>query len=691
MSKINWYINRLTLMSPLEIGYRIKEEIKKIAEKKYFNAIRIDIPEVTLNIHRYTNLKDREKIISFIKENNLLDQNKGKILLEHKFSFFSFDKEFFGKEINWHYDYKNKKESSIIFYKDIDFKDFNRIGNIKYIWEVNRHQHLITLAKIYYLTGDVLYKEEVCSQISSWIESNPYLKGVNWTSSLELAIRLISWSWIWNFLGEIETGLRERWIDCIFKHCKFIDKNLSQYSSANNHLIGEASGLFIASIIWPFERESKIWRDKSYKILVDEIGKQNYDDGVNKEQAISYQQFVLDFFLLAGLLSKKNDIIFPQKYWDHIERMMEYIASMMDVHGNMPNIGDADDGYAIILSDEKNFNSYQSLLATGAVIFNRGDFKRRAGRFDEKSFWLLGIDGYEQFRSIEVKSFTPVKSFYKGGYFILSIYDDTEDEVKAIFDCGPLGYLSIAAHGHSDALSFTLSIGGKKFLVDPGTYSYHTHQEWRDYFKGTSAHNTIRIDGEDQSVSGGNFMWLRKAQVKVIKWESTEGYDFIKSEHNGYSRLKDPVIHWRGIFFNKRKGIFKIIDKINARKSHVIEQFFHFSKDCLVSKIQEREWEIKNDDKGMILKTDNKFNTEIISGSLKPILGWQSERFDVKEEIRTMVNRIEWKGSCVFETLIAIKNTGKANVKKFGFSDMQRVVKNPEDRVWSSVNTSRKN
>ncbi len=93
-------------------------------------------------------------------------------------------------------------------------------------------------------------------------------------------------------------------------------------------------------------------------------------------------------------------------------------------------------------------------------------------------------------------------------------------EIRLVVDAGPLGYRSIAAHGHADALSFTLSVGGLEFLVDPGTYAYHTQGAWRQYFRGTAAHNTVRVDGQDQSESGGNFMWLRKARAGCNLWDS---------------------------------------------------------------------------------------------------------------------------------------------------------------------------
>ena len=147
----------------------------------------------------------------------------------------------------------------------------------------------------------------------------------------------------------------------------------------------------------------------------------------------------------------------------------------------------------------------------------------------------------------------------------------TAKEVKMIVDCGPLGYQNIAAHGHADALSFYLSVEGKEFFIDPGTYAYNTSTKWRNYFRGTSAHNTIRIDNKNQSVIGGNFMWLEKAESKLIKFDS-ENIDnqiFI-GEHFGYHRLEDPVTHRRSITYNNSKRTFIINDQIFCASEHLV-------------------------------------------------------------------------------------------------------------------------
>ncbi len=655
MNNLNWKIKRLSLMSPMEILFRIKDSAKSLIGKHMPGP---NVPVVRIGAPVFNHVLPDDEIVSADIER---DWTRAEDLLNHKFTFFSFQSVEFGRELDWNKDYKNNLTAPAnSIGKLIDYRRFELVGDIKYIWELNRHQHLITLAKTYKLTGKEEYRQEVWSQVRSWLEQNPYLMGVNWASSLELAIRLISWSWVWSFLGEPdEPELKKRWTDSIYLHCAFIADNFSRFSSANNHLIGEAAGLFIGGIVWDFGKQSETWRKKAFDILNREVDRQNYPDGVNKEQAISYQQFVLDFFLLAGLTGEHKEYKFPQAYWDRMEVMMEFIASVMDVKGNMPSIGDADDGYAVILSDEDEFNPYRSLLATGAVVFKRGDFKQKAGRFDEKSFWLLGEKGRQEFAGLRTTEYQSKKSFSEGGYHIITDSEGREEEIKIVFDCGPLGYLSLSAHGHADALSFTLSVDGREMLVDPGTYAYHTGKIWRDYFRGTLAHNTLRIDQQDQSVIGGNFMWLRKAGARLISHTIEEGNDILIGEHDGYLRLKDPVIHRRHLKYDRSMKFILLKDEVAAKEEHFIEQCFHFSEDCEVKVMGGNRALIRNHGRELELRFDKKLTVKKYKGSLDPILGWVSRRFDCKEMSTTLVNSGYIKGNSILETLIEIREAEK--------------------------------
>ena len=171
--------------------------------------------------------------------------------------------------------------------------------------------------------------------------------------------------------------------------------------------------------------------------------------------------------------------------------------------------------------------------------------------------------------TLSKKGFETKKSFPDGGYYIIGDAFGTTDEVKCIIDCGPTGYLTLAAHGHADALALYLTVGGTEFLIDPGTYNYHGKNEWREYFKGTSAHNTVRIDHSDQSLSGGKFMWIHRANAQASIVDFTSDKDEFEGYHDGYRRLGDPVTHRRKVIFRKAQKNISVIDTIECLKDHV--------------------------------------------------------------------------------------------------------------------------
>jgi uncharacterized heparinase superfamily protein len=215
----------------------------------------------------------------------------------------------------------------------------------------------------------------------------------------------------------------------------------------------------------------------------------------------------------------------------------------------------------------------------------------------------------------------------------------TPRELKLVADAGPLGYLSIAAHGHADALAFTLSAGGRPLLIDPGTYAYHTEGAWRRYFRGTAAHNTVLVDGRDQSESGGNFMWLRKAEATCEAWSSDDRIDRLRASHDGYLRLADPVLHRRTITVNKQERIVEVEDILTCRRVHDIEFHWHLAAECEVSidgatVIAARDHVVLE-----MTMPGSDCSPEVVRGSESPPLGWTAPRFDERVRSSTVV----WK------------------------------------------------
>jgi hypothetical protein len=338
--------------------------------------------------------------------------------------------------------------------------------------------------------------------------------------------------------------------------------------------------------------------------------------------------------------------------------MMDYLASIMDAGGNVPMFGDADDGYIVRLEQDGAFSPYRSMLAIGALLFRRGDFKLKAGRLDDKARWLLGPDAQARYDALDAETTRlPLRqSFPEGGYYILGAEFDSPQEVRAVVDAGPLGYTSIAAHGHADALSFTLSVGGREFLIDPGTYAYHTQERWRQYFRGTSAHNTLRIDGRDQSEQGGNFLWLKKARAGCGLWLSSPEKDSFEGWQDGYAQLDDPVKHRRLIELDKTTRRIVVEDTLEMEEEHEVELFFHCGERCSVDALPGGGYLVSEGNVSITigLPQSEHSRCQVYFGSVAPIYGWVSRAFDSRQPSPTLVWRSPLAGRTVLRTEIAV-------------------------------------
>jgi hypothetical protein len=566
----------------------------------------------------------------------------------------------------WNRDPKTGVQAPLSFGKLLDYRKSAVVGDIKYLWEPNRHLHLVTLAQAWALTRERRHFEVLREHLESWLAACPYRMGANWASSLEVGIRLVNWSIAWQLLGgagselfrdERGAAFRARWLEAVFQHAEFISSHYSLHSSANNHLLGEAAGAFVASVTWPYWPHARRWRATAGEILAREGLLQNAPDGVNLEQAISYQQFTFDFLLLPLLAGKAAGHAFPETLGARLESMLEYVASVMDVGRNVPMIGDADDGYVTKLSQDPAFCPFRSLLATGAVLFSRGDFRYKAGALDDKTRWLFGAGLEESFARVPSSSaHLPVRrAFRDGGYYILGCDFETPREIRVVADAGPLGYQSIAAHGHADALAFTLSVGGRELLIDPGTYAYHTQRAWRQYFRGTAAHNTVRIDDADQSQPGGNFMWLRKANSTCTRWESSAARDVFEGWHDGYRRLADPVVHQRRITLEKAERRIVVEDTLRMAGAHDVEINFHCSEHCRVEKTATGVAVLRDGARlELTLPAAEGARWDVVRGSEAPIRGWVSRAFDRKEPTCTVVWRARLSGDVTLSTFVHV-------------------------------------
>lgn len=677
MQNVSWYVNRLGRMSAAEIAWRAAQ-VARATTERLARADRVPSPsqahasnDTFAFVHRAAALEPAPYIA------------RAQNIIAGRLSLFSLKDCQLGHPPQWNRDPLTHTLAPLLHAASLDYRDERLVGNIKYLWEPNRHLHLPALAQAYALTRDLRYAMAVRIQVDSWIAQCPYGRGPNWSSSLELAIRLINWSIAWQLLGGFASPLfayqdgcdfRERWLQSVYQHARAIIGRLSRFSSANNHLIGEAAGVWIASLTWNLWPRMQRWGRQCRRILAAEALAQNAPDGGNREQAFAYQQFVLDFLLIAGLAARAADQDFPDAYWQRLESMMEFIAAMMDSAGHVPMIGDADDGYVVRLSPDENFDNFRSLLATGAILFERPDFARKAGSVDDKTCWLTGSYSFDfPDQSHDMVGIrhdhrngahsgartharragqAPLRVFPQSGYYLLGDRFDTPDEIRLLADAGPLGYLSIAAHGHADALSIVLNVGGHEVLVDPGTYAYHTQPDWRGYFRSTRAHNTVMVDELDQSKQSGNFMWSRHAQARCLQFASGEGQQRFVAEHDGYCRLADPVTHRREIIYSEITRSFLINDTLDCAAAHRVCRHWHFCEALQPFIVEEQVRVRAGRYLVRIVPLDLPAHTRLYYGGDASQGGWVSRAFGCRQPATTVAWHSWIAGTTVLRTQI---------------------------------------
>jgi hypothetical protein len=632
MPRARWLLNRLRCMGPGEVAYRLRQAGIKVFEKRGWLDVGSGSGNAMQAGPRQPGAFELPPPATSEREALLLAADRIRAGHVTLFAGRSFD---VGPLPEWNRDPASGVLGPGVYSGDIDILDRALVGDIKHVWELNRHLHLVRLAQASLVSGDPVYLRTLALQLRGWLDQCPPLRGPNWTSGLEIGIRLLNWSLLWQlmkgdasalFAGSSGQRLRTDWLASIHQHCRHIARHLSRHSSANNHLIGELAGLFVGAATWPCWKASPRWRALAAAGLEDQAVRQYSRDGVNREQAFAYHVFSAELLFVAGLAGHAWGQPFSTQYWQILRRAVRFLRSVRDVKGHVPMIGDADDGAAFRLGLDDEDRAAQ-LLALGEAVFDGAAPHGGAG-------WLLhALPGPRP--AIGAGDLDDLDragwAFPDGGYLLFGSRFGAPHEIKGMLDCGPLGYLGIAAHGHADALAITLSVAGEECLVDPGTYSYWQARQWRDYFRGTSAHNTVRIDGLDQSVSGGRFMWLKKAVARIERMPRSPGdFDFLGS-HDGYLRLPDPARHLRSVRFDAATATLVVRDRVAARGAHRLEQFWHFAPGLGLSLGGDR-LRVRGHAFALELQVSGPdLVLELVRGCENPPLGWYSRSYESKQ------------------------------------------------------------
>ncbi|GAA1181165.1 alginate lyase family protein [Streptomyces hebeiensis] len=648
-----WYLRRLSRMGPREVGGRVGDAVRR----RRWRSAPPACPAVTGA--RFTAALPAGTIAA-------VPPDAAKRLITEADRLMHGHAEYFGvvrddlTDPDWWRDPRTGRRAPSGYAFDVPYRNEDAVGDIKQIWELSRHQYLTVLAAAYAVTGNERYAERVAEHLRSWWAANPPLRGVHWTSGIELGIRLLSWVWIRRLLDGWPgaAGLFEGdpvALNQIWHHQRWLAAFPSRGSSANNHVIAEAAGQFAAACAFGWFPSSARWRADALRSLELHLRANTFHSGLNRELATEYHGLVLELGLAAVAEADGAGVPVPASVRLVLLRMTDALAAVVDNRLRPPRQGDADDGHGLVV-DGAGTDRWASLLATGDAVFGRLSWWPEVTGTDVRTPLLAAlIRPYSKNEAAPAVSRPPSRPahFADAGLTILR----GPAEIWCRCDGGPHGFLSIAAHAHADALSVEVRHDGVDVLADPGTFCYHGQPEWRQYFRSTLGHNTLRLDGGDQSVSGGPFLWTRHARSRVLAVDASgaSGRGVVRwcAEHDGYR----PSVHRRRVELTAASKELRVVDEVRGPRRSV-RLAFHLGPAIaadLAGNRAELTWTRDGEDRSAVLDLPGQLSWRAHRGESDPPLGWYSAGFGRKEPATTLVGTGFADGAEGFTTVLGFR------------------------------------
>lgn len=674
---LTWYARRLSRMSLAEIKGRSADAwLKRRWRARQLRNGEVDRLRLPDSIPAFTGAIDPAVAASLPEAAKARLLRTADAALAGRFRFFDRDRDDLSPEPDWFLDPRTGRRAPACEYAfDIDCRDVSRVGAIKYVWEPSRHHQVTVLAAAYFLTSNQRYAEGAAAQLRSWWHHNPFLSGVHWTSGIELGVRLISWVWVRRLL-HAWTGVaalfenNPDFLRQLHHHQEYLARLHSYGSSANNHIIAEATGQFVACCAFPYFGETPEWRENARVTLCREARLQTFDSGLNRELASSYHVFVLELLLAAAVEGEAAKHPLGGEFWQRICAMTDALAATVDVLGRPPRQGDGDHGRGLLL-DPPDADPCASLLATGAGLFGACDWWPGQGATDLRTLlWQRlaagSVPGGARPTALRNR-------FADAGMVLLRDQAHNEEEIWCRCDHGPHGFLSIAAHAHADALSVELRCGGTEVLVDPGTYTYQGEAAWRSYFRSTIGHNCLELAGQDQSVSGGPFLWIKPATAIEVFTSGLEGGPKAvwRAAHDGYQRLSPGAGHERTVTLHRDARRLVVEDVIESCGRHDCRLAFHVGPDVdchLDGNAAQLSWQTASRRWRAVMRLPRELDWSGVRGQIEPPLGWYSPCFGAKLPIVALIGTGVVGGGdrLITEIRIELEDSAKARAETAG-------------------------
>ncbi|MCB1498901.1 MAG: alginate lyase family protein [Bauldia sp.] len=640
LNRLSWYANRLRSMSAGEVFHRVGEQVKRLSWRRYdegFDAFVLGdgaipvVPELRDRLLRpappnldaaLAHEANRARLgFAFLGSQwpeGLLDDDGVPILRA------------------WHVDPVTGQEweGSETYCFNVPYRARADRGDVKLVWELNRLQFLQPIAVHAARSGDgASAARYVMSVVRSWMSANPPFRGVNWNSGIELALRIVTVSIVVTALGRDAFSAEDRALLRTFvnAHAFWLDRFESAYSSANNHLVLESLGLFIAGLLCSDLPRAADWEAKGRATLEREIANQILDDGVGAEQSPTYTGFTVEAYLFAALVARAGGRPLVATVDERLDLAGSWLRWMMDEGGNVPEIGDNDAGRVVALQQEPERDYVASVLGATAAMFD--DSAIAPPRSPPHLRDLL-------FGAAPPPSTGPtgLRVFPEGGY---SVWRGSflNTRVLLVYDHGPLGHLSIAAHGHADTLSVWLHLDDCPVLIDTGTYLYFGDRLRREYARSTIAHNTLTVMNRSSSETAGPFNWRRKATGRLVARQDDGQKVRLVAEHDGYVETFG-IVHRRTVEVDSHEHTIRIIDTLGGTNDSGVEIGLLLSPELTVETAEALT--IRRDGRSLLqILGPSQLSLDLVVGDEASPGAWTSPAFGV----RAPTTQLRWGGT----------------------------------------------
>lgn len=479
--------------------------------------------------------------------------------------------------IDWNTDFKTGLSWSPRYFADIEYNNPDRPSDVKVPWELSRLQWLMPAGQAFLVTGDDRYAHTVRDVLEQWIIANPCGGSVNWSCTMEAALRTLTWVWFFHVFHDApswrDEDFRFRFLRALYLHVEFTDRHIERSDVNGNHYTADAAALVVGGLFFGAGKGPERWQNEGWRILSEEIERQVFQDGVDFEASVPYHRLVAELFLWPAMHRSAQGLPVEWVYRERLSVMARFTRAYSRIDGSVPLWGDADDARALPFGCQA-INDHRYLPTLIGLYLNDLSLCHDTAAAVGEVTWAAGPEAVR--RWIENLPAEPVsQAFPDGGFYVMRSARD-----HVFIDCGPLGLAGRGGHGHNDCLAFEAMLDGVQIISDCGAYLYTASYVDRNLFRSTGYHNTPLVDGEEiNRFIRPEYLWNLHydAFPKALAWRPEKSYALFVGEHQGYSRLRSPVVPRRTIIVDFETHSLCIKDEFEGAGDHDVSIPLHLA------------------------------------------------------------------------------------------------------------------